>query len=402
MSRDEAREHIRAAQEAEIAGNKDGAVRHLERAALAYVRVGLHSRAAMMYRNCLRLQPGRQDLQEALDKAESWADGQRTKADAGGGSAGPVITSEGFDALAIPRGPTRMIPGLEAWCSFCCRPTKEVGELVAGPAGAFICAECVTQSGAMLGIEKKPETPKAVVVELPQPPKAEAPVRESTSLFARSTVDAALSKPCPWLGPEPVLLAARSAVAGRGPALVLVGPEGSGKSALLDTLGDERPDLVRVDCARGEPLPPQGSLLVEHLDQATPPMRSTLRGRAFVATWRADVDVDPLGVTHGEVEHAFGIAVGFALPSELPTAAALALPLPDEALLNKLCERSIEENDGPILAPAVQESLVKRALASGRGAKGLLAELGLLRSLPPGASIGLSGAGAKRRRRKRP
>ncbi|MBS2030912.1 MAG: hypothetical protein JST54_23615 [Deltaproteobacteria bacterium] len=359
-----------------------------------------------MYRNCLRLQPSREDLKEALSKAESWADGQRAKAD-GGGSPGPVVSSEGFDALAIPRGPQRMLPGLEAWCSFCCRPTNEVGELVAGPAGAFICAECVGQSGELLGLEKsapsKAETPRAVVVELPVAPKLEAPVvRESTSLFARTTVEAALRKPRSWLGPEPVLLAARSAVAGRGPAIVIVGPEGTGKTALLDTLGDERPELARVDLALGDELPKQGSLLVEHLDQASPRVRAELRGRAFVATWRADVEPDALGVTHGETEHAFGVATGFALPPELSTTAALALPLPDEALLHKLCERSIEENDGPILAPAVQEALVKRALASGRGAKGLLAELGLLRSLPPGSSIGLSGAGAKRRRRKRP
>ncbi len=37
-----------------------------------------------------------------------------------------------------------------AWCSFCCRPSTEVGRLVAGPAGAFICRGCVERAVALL------------------------------------------------------------------------------------------------------------------------------------------------------------------------------------------------------------------------------------------------------------
>jgi hypothetical protein len=205
-----------------------------------------------------------------------------------------------------------------------------------------------------------------------------------------------------WLGAESVLLAARAALTGRGPSLVLAGPEGTGKTALLDALADERPELARVDFARGEPVPERGPLLVEHLDLAAAPQRAQLRGRAFVATWRAEVEVEAMPVKVGEAEHAFPVARAFSLPSEFAAVAVLALEPQDAALLQRLLERSIEEHDGPILAPAVQEALVARALASGRGAKGLLAELGLLRALPPGAPVGLAGASPKRRRRKKP
>lgn len=51
----------------------------------------------------------------------------------------------------IERGPTRADAALDAWCSFCCRPRAEVGDLVAGPAGAFICKACLTESSSLLG-----------------------------------------------------------------------------------------------------------------------------------------------------------------------------------------------------------------------------------------------------------
>jgi ATP-dependent protease Clp ATPase subunit len=42
-------------------------------------------------------------------------------------------------------------PRMDAWCSFCCRPKQEVGQLVAGPAGAFICGSCVLLATELLG-----------------------------------------------------------------------------------------------------------------------------------------------------------------------------------------------------------------------------------------------------------
>jgi len=380
MSRDEAREHIRAAQEAEIAGNREGAVRHLERAALAYVRVGLHARAAQMYRNCVRLAPERGDLKESLEKAEQWA----AKGNAANAEPPPIVSAEGFDALAIPRGPQRMLQGLEAWCSFCCRPTREVGELVAGPAGAFICAECVRTSASMLGA-----------------PADGAPAQPQTQTELAAVAPRSMAaKPMGWLGPAPVLEAARAALSGGGPSVVVVGPEGSGKSALLAALAAEFPDAVRADFAGAELAPAQGAALLEHLDLADAAARRRLAENGFVATWRAEVEAEPLRVElAGEVVE-LPVARGFALPSELD-GAVLVLPPPDAGLLQKLLERDVAERDGPILAPAMQAALVARALGSGRGAKGLLAELGLLRSLPPGASLSPVAAKPKRARRKK-
>ena len=48
------------------------------------------------------------------------------------------------------RVPVLAEPAQAAWCSFCCRPTAEVGALVAGPAGAFICEHCTERALALL------------------------------------------------------------------------------------------------------------------------------------------------------------------------------------------------------------------------------------------------------------
>jgi ClpX C4-type zinc finger len=37
-----------------------------------------------------------------------------------------------------------------AWCSFCCRPGSEVGSLVAGPVGAYICRSCTERAAGLL------------------------------------------------------------------------------------------------------------------------------------------------------------------------------------------------------------------------------------------------------------
>ena len=51
----------------------------------------------------------------------------------------------------VERVPVLADPEQRAWCSFCCRPDAEVGRLVAGPAGAFVCRACVELSLGLLG-----------------------------------------------------------------------------------------------------------------------------------------------------------------------------------------------------------------------------------------------------------
>lgn len=393
MSRDEARQHIRAAQEAELAGNKEGAVLHLQRAALIFVRAGQHAQAARMYRNCIRLAPDRTDLQEALRKAEEWAkpsaspEPTAAPSEELAGAGRPVITGDGFDALAIPRGPTRVPEGTEAWCSFCCRPTAEIGELVAGPAGAFICTACITASLALLGMGEVD-----LPVGAPAPPVNPAPPRLH---LAAPPVE-----PPAWLGPELVWRAARASLLGVGPPLLVVGPEGCGKSALLEALSREHLEAERVDLATDAPIPATGPLLVEHLDLASRSQRAALAGRALVGTWRTQVEAEPLQVKSGETVHALPHAQGFAVPPELGALLPLALAPLDAGALQTLLARALDA--APLeLEPALAQALIARAQKSGRGAKGLLAELALLRALPPGAPLTLAGP-PKRSRKKKP
>ena len=63
-------------------------------------------------------------------------------------------------AETLPGEPSRPFPerlpvladaAHRAWCSFCCRPGTEVGALVAGPVGAFICRACTDRAVRLLG-----------------------------------------------------------------------------------------------------------------------------------------------------------------------------------------------------------------------------------------------------------
>ncbi len=62
-------------------------------------------------------------------------------------------------ADTLPGEPSRPFPerlpvladaGQPAWCSFCCRPGTEVGWLVAGPVGAYICGTCTERAVGLL------------------------------------------------------------------------------------------------------------------------------------------------------------------------------------------------------------------------------------------------------------
>jgi ClpX C4-type zinc finger len=115
---EDARELLRLAQEAERSGDLARAESLLEQAAAAVDRAGHGERAARLRRHARR-------LAETLP-----------------GETGQALT-ERFPVLADPAA--------AAWCSFCCQPDREVGRLVAGAAGAFICAGCLQRAEALLG-----------------------------------------------------------------------------------------------------------------------------------------------------------------------------------------------------------------------------------------------------------
>lgn len=142
----------------------------------------------------------------------------------------------------IDRGPTRADVAVDAWCSFCCRPRAEVGDLVAGPAGAFICKSCLSESLSLLG--------DVTPVEPPARPRPMEPAGAFMELVgqaaARELLDGALQA------------GAR--------CLLAVGPEGCGKSVWFQQLQRQgRGVLISVSAL--DPAPPPRSLLIEDVDR---------------------------------------------------------------------------------------------------------------------------------------
>jgi hypothetical protein len=90
-------------------------------------------------------------------------------------------TLPGLDRALLERTPTLADPGLEAWCSFCCRPSREVGALVAGPAQAYVCRGCVELAASLLSGAQGARPGSAAPEDLPGPvpPATERPERAS-------------------------------------------------------------------------------------------------------------------------------------------------------------------------------------------------------------------------------
>ncbi len=168
MPRSAIRELVRRAQRAELDGDVSQAVQILEEAAERAIELADAGRAASLLRHCLRMAPSRADLAERLEWLPKEAVAPRQVLD------------------LPPRGPAPADPAVDAWCSFCCRPKAEVGPLVAGPAGAFICAPCVRVAAQIAAGAQSPvpaETPPALPSCVAAPPDfIEAAVQLSREL----------------------------------------------------------------------------------------------------------------------------------------------------------------------------------------------------------------------------
>ena len=158
----------------------------------------------------------------------------------------------------IERGPTRADPSVDAWCSFCCLPRAEVGELVAGPTGSFICAGCVGESSGLLGLEAAQATSR------PRSTRRKDEHVEGVELVGQQDARELLE---------------RALQAGARRVLV-IGPSGTGKTVWFQELArQERGMLVTLDALEqgtGGPV-----VLVEDVDRLPPDAQDRLS--AFLA-----------------------------------------------------------------------------------------------------------------------
>lgn len=370
----EIRNLLAAAQEAESRGDKHHAIARLQQATEFYRSRRMERRAAQMERHIERLEgkavqvpldPIRDGGLDAFDEDDAAVshvidDSPFAPADDGLGFGDELLDGVGLRPAAFERGPQRADPALEAWCSFCCRPGAEVGSLVAGPAGAFICAGCVTSSAALVS-----GMPVPVVAQAPVP----APARTATLLPAQSSALDDWEQLCPRLA-------------------LAIGPEGVGKTFLLEQLArpSSRPFIgtdavfVTLDVTSPMTLDEEAALL-RWLDGA-PSRRAMLAVRAALP--------QPALVLKGETrdtpvyDTASLVAVsGQSLSARLLSRvdAVLAISPADQAALRTLAQ-SLTEAKGITLPHGVLDALLAVAERSGQPTRELAA---LIARLPAGA-----------------
>ncbi len=210
----EIRRLLSDAQDAERRGKKEEAVRLLRIAAAWYRDRQMLKRAAQMLRQARRVE-GVTDEEESGEAVFGFEQEDEATPEVAEVSEGRMLVEQ--------RSPQLADPALDAWCSFCCKPKVEVGALVAGPAGAYLCAGCLGLSATLLGsTAPQVSTPwevKALAFEL-------SAQRRARARFTR----------------------VRSRLA------LVIGPEGTGKSAWLQSLGSQ-PDLRHLEITR--PLTPE-------------------------------------------------------------------------------------------------------------------------------------------------
>jgi len=398
------RELLQSAQAAEREGDLARAGALLEQAAQIYESTGHDARAEQMRRHVERLGP----------VARAGARGVEEPASGGRRNGAPEASVEealpGVDRALFERTPTLADPTLEAWCSFCCRPSREVGPLVAGPTQAYVCRACVRLAGSLLDGAVPREGEGASSLD----PSAVAPGAEA----GRSPEDVEIALPttrrlrasdsargAPFqvqnrMGRAGALPGAHREAAGQGlealptqveavarieaalaaghARVLLVGAAGSGKSTWLHTwaargLGTAWDGTL--------PVPEHGPLLVDDVDGLEPGARRQL---ARVLPSRPVVLA--LDATLPEPEHRVGGRRVHA-PEQVETLAGTWLPgpvldgltlecfrAPGESELRLLAERW-RAPDGSAAQPDALEEALRLAVRSTRAAHALHALL---------------------------
>lgn len=414
---DNIRDVLRAAQAAELGGDKERAISLLRKAAQLCRRAGNATRAEQLLRYALRLDPSRLDLEEELARGVApderteegrWvvepgaAELQTTVREAelslerrtqpvavaveavrSSAASLPVAepraaeprkevppASEGEGAF-IERGPTRADPSLDAWCSFCCRPRAEVGPLVAGPAGAFICSACTGESGALLGgvtpgavvARERPSTARPVTFELVGQERARERLERGLAVGVRR--------------------------------VLLLGPEGCGKSTWVRMLVEQGRGVLVTSGTLDEAVV-NAPLLVEDVDRLSPgeqgllgaflarhPQRTVLMTTRGGASPSGLVLVSDEGALPVPSTLALSEATGGTLPLALLEQVQLlvALEPPGVEDLCEIARRRLATREDCQLSEQALEALATEAARSPRRGH----ELGaLLARVPPG------------------
>ncbi len=257
------RQLLQSAQAAEREGDLARAGALLEQAARVYESTGHTARAAQMRRHLDRLGPAARAAARGVEEPPGGGNGRSETAN--GHEPLP-----GLDRALVERTPTLADPALEAWCSFCCRPSREVGALVAGPAQAYVCRGCVELAASLLagvGPSVDPERPAATGEARPT-----GSVRGSASQIPNRTgTSGALPEPLPTQA-EAVKRIEAALAAGHARVL-LVGAAGSGKTTWLHTWASRG---LGTSWDGTEPLPEYGALLVDDVDRLEPAARRQL------------------------------------------------------------------------------------------------------------------------------
>jgi ClpX C4-type zinc finger protein len=410
---DEVREYIRAAQQAELRGDKPQAVELLKKAAAMVRSGGNYQRALQLLRHAQRLDGNQPELADEIRRLEWLPDKPFLRAVdeelETEEALAPLRDLEATDRRMFDRGPTLADPGLAAWCSFCCRPRTDVGDLVAGPAGAFICANCLRESMRLLNVDAAVAGPPGVFVPAPAAPTP-APSPPPAPLASASAPAAPKDLPELVGQREAVELVQRGLDLGMGWILV-VGPEGSGKTAFLRSL--ERRGAGRYLSTPAALAEPWGGerLLVDGVDGASredvqaladalgrvPRAVIAVRGAALPAPLLIGSDAGELPVySTRDLLSACGAALPPAVAERIQLAASFRAPAAEEMveIARRLLLARASELD---LSDDLVAALAAEAARSPRGAHELKA---LLDRIPAGSWTLRSAPGAQGKRRK--
>jgi hypothetical protein len=235
------RELLAGAQAAEARGDKGEAISLLKRAAEVYRDAQNPARALKMLRHIRRLEGFDEDFEDVAAMVSQLPDASPQAEE----PAPEVPRSRG--RMIEERGPTLAPAELDAWCSFCCRPRREVGPLVAGPTGTFICASCTGIARALLGSGAPEQTSPKRPVALPHQEAAWKRINKTGSKVA-----------------------------------LLLGPAGSGRTTLLAALSG--PGIVVVDLDAPLEALPSASRVIVAVCAEPPPPPLTIAGQPVYDT----------------------------------------------------------------------------------------------------------------------